>query len=203
MISTSEIAVSCVIEDKYTELAVRALHDAFELGARRAALSAWPTTARAAVFFGPGKPFEIREVPIPEVEPEGVLIRVSARQHLRLRPALLARRRAAALSRRRVDLRPRDDRAGRAARRAASRPTRSAARSPRATASPTRTSIRAAAATRASTRSPRRARTRSSGRSARAPSRTCTAPSPTTTTSARAAISSRCPTRCPTRRWRP
>ncbi|MGH7356947.1 MAG: aspartate kinase [Candidatus Rokuibacteriota bacterium] len=32
MISTSEIAVSCVIEDKYTELAVRALHDAFEVG---------------------------------------------------------------------------------------------------------------------------------------------------------------------------
>jgi aspartate kinase len=32
MISTSEIAVSCVIEDKYTELAVRALHEAFELG---------------------------------------------------------------------------------------------------------------------------------------------------------------------------
>jgi aspartate kinase len=31
MISTSEIAVSCVIEDKYAELAVRALHDAFEL----------------------------------------------------------------------------------------------------------------------------------------------------------------------------
>src|SRR6267142_88644 len=29
MISTSEIAVSCVIEDKYAELAVRALHDAF------------------------------------------------------------------------------------------------------------------------------------------------------------------------------
>jgi aspartate kinase len=36
MISTSEIAVSCVIEDKYTELAVRALHDAFELGRERA-----------------------------------------------------------------------------------------------------------------------------------------------------------------------
>jgi aspartate kinase len=36
MISTSEIAVSCVIEDKYTELAVRALHDAFELGRDRA-----------------------------------------------------------------------------------------------------------------------------------------------------------------------
>jgi aspartate kinase len=31
MISTSEIAVSCVIEDKYTELAVRALHDVFDL----------------------------------------------------------------------------------------------------------------------------------------------------------------------------
>ena len=35
MISTSEIAVSCVIEDKYTELAVRTLHDAFELGRDR------------------------------------------------------------------------------------------------------------------------------------------------------------------------
>jgi aspartate kinase len=32
MISTSEIAVSCVIEDKYAELAVRALHEAFEVG---------------------------------------------------------------------------------------------------------------------------------------------------------------------------
>jgi len=32
MISTSEIAVSCVVEDKYTELAVRSLHDAFALG---------------------------------------------------------------------------------------------------------------------------------------------------------------------------
>ena len=31
MISTSEIKVSCVIQDKYTELAVRALHDAFNL----------------------------------------------------------------------------------------------------------------------------------------------------------------------------
>lgn len=31
MISTSEIKISLVIEDKYTELAVRALHDAFEL----------------------------------------------------------------------------------------------------------------------------------------------------------------------------
>jgi aspartate kinase len=35
MISTSEIAVSCVIEDKYAELAVRSLHDAFELGSER------------------------------------------------------------------------------------------------------------------------------------------------------------------------
>ncbi len=31
MISTSEIKISCVIDAKYTELAVRALHDAFEL----------------------------------------------------------------------------------------------------------------------------------------------------------------------------
>jgi aspartate kinase len=37
MISTSEIAVSCVIEDKYTELAVRALHDVFGLGLDRSA----------------------------------------------------------------------------------------------------------------------------------------------------------------------
>jgi aspartate kinase len=32
MISTSEIKISCVIEKKYAELAVRALHDAFNLG---------------------------------------------------------------------------------------------------------------------------------------------------------------------------
>ncbi len=32
MISTSEIKISCVIESKYTELAVRTLHDAFKLG---------------------------------------------------------------------------------------------------------------------------------------------------------------------------
>ena len=31
MISTSEIKISVVIEDRYVELAVRALHDAFEL----------------------------------------------------------------------------------------------------------------------------------------------------------------------------
>jgi aspartate kinase len=32
MISTSEIKISCVIDSKYAELAVRALHDAFKLG---------------------------------------------------------------------------------------------------------------------------------------------------------------------------
>jgi len=32
MISTSEIKISCVIKSKYTELAVRALHEAFALG---------------------------------------------------------------------------------------------------------------------------------------------------------------------------
>jgi aspartate kinase len=31
MISTSEIRISCIIEEKYTELAVRVLHSAFEL----------------------------------------------------------------------------------------------------------------------------------------------------------------------------
>ena len=31
MISTSEIKVSCIIAEKYTELAVRALHSAFAL----------------------------------------------------------------------------------------------------------------------------------------------------------------------------
>jgi aspartate kinase len=37
MISTSEIKVSCVIQDKYAELAVRILHDAFQLGEGTAA----------------------------------------------------------------------------------------------------------------------------------------------------------------------
>ena len=32
MISTSEIKISCVIDEKYGELAVRTLHDAFGLG---------------------------------------------------------------------------------------------------------------------------------------------------------------------------
>jgi aspartate kinase len=31
MISTSEIRISCIIEEKYTELAVRVLHTAFGL----------------------------------------------------------------------------------------------------------------------------------------------------------------------------
>jgi aspartate kinase len=31
-ISTSEIRISCIIHSKYTELAVRALHDGFGLG---------------------------------------------------------------------------------------------------------------------------------------------------------------------------
>jgi aspartate kinase len=31
MISTSEIKISCVIQKKYAELAVRTLHDVFEL----------------------------------------------------------------------------------------------------------------------------------------------------------------------------
>jgi L-iditol 2-dehydrogenase len=34
-------------------------------------------TGKAAVFFGPGKRFEIRDVRIPDVEPDAVLIRVS------------------------------------------------------------------------------------------------------------------------------
>ena len=35
MISTSEIKISCIIASKYTELAVRVLHDAFELGKKK------------------------------------------------------------------------------------------------------------------------------------------------------------------------
>jgi len=35
------------------------------------------STGKAAVFLGPGKPFEIRELPLPDVEPDAVLIRVS------------------------------------------------------------------------------------------------------------------------------
>lgn len=32
---------------------------------------------KAAIFYGPGKPFEIRELSLPEIEPDAVLIRVS------------------------------------------------------------------------------------------------------------------------------
>jgi aspartate kinase len=35
MISTSEIKISCVVDAKYTELAVRVMHEAFELGERK------------------------------------------------------------------------------------------------------------------------------------------------------------------------
>jgi len=52
MISTSEIKVSCVIEEKYTELAVRALHDAFgldkNLAKKRPTKNATPAKAKAA-----------------------------------------------------------------------------------------------------------------------------------------------------------
>jgi threonine dehydrogenase-like Zn-dependent dehydrogenase len=34
-------------------------------------------TGKAAVFHGPGKPFELREVSLPEIEPDAVLVRVS------------------------------------------------------------------------------------------------------------------------------
>jgi aspartate kinase len=44
-ISTSEIKVSCLVAAKYTELAVRALHDAFELGKVRGARASAPPKA--------------------------------------------------------------------------------------------------------------------------------------------------------------
>jgi aspartate kinase len=37
MISTSEIAISCVIDDKFSELSVRVLHEAFGLNNQEAA----------------------------------------------------------------------------------------------------------------------------------------------------------------------
>ena len=36
-----------------------------------------PATGRAAVFHGPGNPFELKEIPLPEVEPDAILIRVT------------------------------------------------------------------------------------------------------------------------------
>ena len=35
------------------------------------------TRGKAAVFHGPGRPFEMRDIPMPELEPDAVLIRVS------------------------------------------------------------------------------------------------------------------------------
>jgi L-iditol 2-dehydrogenase len=35
------------------------------------------TRGKAAVFHGPGRPFELRDIPVPELEPDAVLIRVS------------------------------------------------------------------------------------------------------------------------------
>ena len=32
-------------------------------------------TGKAAVFLGPGQPFELRELPLPELEPGAVLVR--------------------------------------------------------------------------------------------------------------------------------
>ena len=48
MISTSEIAISCLIASKYTELAVRALHTAFGLDAAVAGAEAGAVGAKAA-----------------------------------------------------------------------------------------------------------------------------------------------------------
>jgi aspartate kinase len=47
MISTSEIKVSCIINGKYTELAVRALHEAFDLGETKKAKSKKKSATRA------------------------------------------------------------------------------------------------------------------------------------------------------------
>ncbi len=49
MISTSEIKISCVIEEKYTELAVRVLHDAFKLASPQSgSKESEPATAKQA-----------------------------------------------------------------------------------------------------------------------------------------------------------
>ena len=202
MISTSEIAVSCVIEDKYAELAVRSSTTPSSSATSPAPEETllMPATAKAAVFFGPGKPFEIREVPVPEVEPEGVLIRVT---HANVCGSDLHFWRGDAPLRL-----PADgwifghEMTGRVAKLGAKITTDSLGRpSRRATASPTRTSTRAAGATPACTRSPPPVRTRSSGRWVLPRFPTCTAPSPTTTTSVRAGRSSKCPMSSPTRRW--
>ena len=161
-------------------------------------MSVEATSAKAAVFFGPGKPFEIRDVPIPDVEPEGVLIRVT-----------LANICGSDLHFWRGDapLRYPDDgwnfgheMTGRVARLGARVKTDSLGR-------PLTEGDRVAYTYFYPCRrchaclnnQPAACPTRSSGRSGRAPFRTCTGPSPITTTSAPAAISSRCPTPCPTK----
>ena len=45
MISTSEIKITVVIDEKYMELAVRALHKAFDLDQQTAAAAATATAA--------------------------------------------------------------------------------------------------------------------------------------------------------------
>ena len=68
-------------------------------------------TGKAAVFLGPGKPFELRELAVPELEPGAILVRVSLANvcgsdlHF-WRGDAPARAPAG-----RLDLRPRDDRA--------------------------------------------------------------------------------------------
>lgn len=52
MISTSEIKVSCVIEAKYTELAVRVLHDAFGLSSGRKAIKRTVIRKKKALASG-------------------------------------------------------------------------------------------------------------------------------------------------------
>ena len=151
------------------------------------------------VFFGPGKPFEIREV----ADPRGRAGRRAdprlARQHLRLRSALLARRRPLRL--------PEDgwifghEMTGRVAKLGARVKTDSLGR-PLQGGRPRR--LHLLLSVRALLRVPQQGagglpeQDRAAARAERS-SRTSTARSPTTTTCGRAARSSRCPTRCPTR----
>ena len=152
-----------------------------------------PATAKAAVFFGPGKPFEIREVPVPEVEPEGVLIRVT---HANVCGSDLHFWRGDAPLRL-----PADgwifghEMTGRVAKLGAKITTDSLGR-------PLKEGDRVAYTYfYPCTRSPPPVRTRSSDRWVLPRFPTCTAPSPTTTTSVRAGRSSKCPMSSPTRRW--
>jgi aspartate kinase len=70
MISTSEIAVSCVIEDKYTELAVRALHDVFALGAERGDCP-WPPPRAPPSSSVPASPSRSSRCRSPRSSPTG------------------------------------------------------------------------------------------------------------------------------------